>query len=74
MYMCECGEQFEDINEEARRHILDQHLDIVETRFEDFLDDANEHNDDVSDDELYDEAVDDVVDELLDEIIDDIED
>ena len=66
-YVCECGEQFEEDQEGAREHMLEQHLDLIESRFEEFIDEANDDpEDERTDDELYDEAIDDVTEELLD--------
>jgi hypothetical protein len=66
-YVCECGVRFLEDEEDAERdHMIDQHLDIIETRFEDFLDDAIANDDAVDDDELFDEAIDDVTNEMLD--------
>jgi len=66
-YVCECGEQFEEDQEGAREHMLEQHLDLIESRFDEFVDGASDDfEDERTDDELYDEAIDDVTDELLD--------
>jgi hypothetical protein len=66
-YVCECREQFEEDQEGAREHMLEQHLDLIESRFEEFLDEANaDLDDDRTDDEIYDDAIDDVTEELLD--------
>jgi hypothetical protein len=69
-YVCECGEQFEKDQQGAREHMLEQHLDLIDSRFEEFLDEARDSDDagedERTDDEIYDEAIDDVTDELLD--------
>ena len=67
-FMCECGESFPEDQEGAREHVLEQHLDLIETRFEDFLDQvaAVDEEDDETLEEIYDEAVDDVQEDLLD--------
>jgi len=70
-YVCECGEQFEEDQEGAREHMLEQHLDLIESRFDEFIDDESNADErsfgsDRTDDEIYDEAIDDVTDELLD--------
>jgi hypothetical protein len=68
-YVCECGEQFEEDQQGAREHMLEQHLDLIESRFDEFLDEASDAQDfeeDRTDDEIYDEAIDDVTYELLD--------
>ena len=64
-YVCECGAKFNEEQEGVTEHVLEQHLDLVETRFEEFLD-SEDIFDDLSDDEVYDEAVEDVTDDLLD--------
>jgi hypothetical protein len=66
-YVCECGEQFEEDQQGAREHMLEQHLDLIESRFEEFFDDANaDLDDDRTDVDIYDDAIDDVTEELLD--------
>ena len=67
MFICECGEVFNDDQDGAREHMLDQHLDLIETRFEDFVE--TEEMWDWSDDEMYEEAIDDVTEEMLDQIV-----
>jgi len=69
MFICECGEVFNDDQDGAREHMLDQHLDLIETRFEEFLDDEEAFQD-WTEDEIYDEAIEDVTDEMLDQIVD----
>jgi len=70
-YVCECGEKFNQQADGAREHMLEQHLDLVETRFDDFLDCALANEEEfISDDDLYDDAVDEITDELLDEFDD----
>jgi hypothetical protein len=68
MFICECGVTFNEEQEGAREHVTQQHLDLVETRFEDWFDDENSDTDAFTDDELYEEAVEDVTEELLDHI------
>ena len=74
-FLCECGEKFPEDQEGAREHVLEQHLDLVETRFEEFFDEVEDYSaqgdsrfEDLTIEEIYDEAVDDVTDELLDAI------
>jgi len=68
-YVCECGMCFDEDQTGAREHMLEEHLDLIETRFDEFLDEAeSDSNDERSDGELYDDAIDDVQEELLDEI------
>jgi hypothetical protein len=69
-YVCECGEEFDAERTGAREHMLEQHLDLIETRFDDFLSDVIDDDIDVSDAEIYEEAIDDVLDDLLDEFED----
>jgi hypothetical protein len=69
MFVCECGLVFDEELTGAREHMIAAHLDLVETRYDDFLDDATEDPDnDLTDQELYDEAIDDVVDDMTDHI------
>lgn len=65
-YVCECGAEFNAEQEGAYEHMLEQHLDLIETRFEDFLGEVND-DDDVTDQEIYEDAIEDVLDDLLDE-------
>ncbi len=65
-FVCECGESFDANQTGAKDHMINEHRDVVETRFEDFLDDAIEADDDTFDQEIWEDAIDDVVDELLD--------
>ena len=66
-YVCECGEQFEEDQQGASEHVLEQHLDLIESRFEEFLDEADDDPDDErTNEEIYDDAIDDVINELLD--------
>lgn len=68
-YVCECGAEFDGEQNGAREHMLEEHLDLIESRFEDFLGDV-EDDSEVTDDEIYEDAIDDVLDELLDEFED----
>lgn len=70
-YACDCGEVVEDKEDNLQGHVLDEHLDLVEMRFDELLDRTPEEMDyeEYSDDELYNMAVDDVVGEILDEIL-----
>jgi hypothetical protein len=71
MYICECGEQFDEIGEDAYQHVLGNHLDLVETLFEEFVEEYN-NDGDISEEganELYEEALYEVTDDLLDEIV-----
>ena len=72
MYICECGEQFDDINEETQDHVLNYHLEQVEQAYADFIDDVDvdEEIEDTVLDDLYEEAILDVTEELMDEIVD----
>jgi hypothetical protein len=70
MYICECGEELEHIeSEEAAVHVLESHLDVVESIFQDFVEEAEFDltEDDV--DELYEDAVTATIEDLLDEIV-----
>ena len=74
MYICECGEQFEELGDETQAHVLDQHLDLIEDRFEDFVEELEFGEiTEWQGDELYQSAIDDVEEELMDEIIDEEE-
>lgn len=74
MYICECGEQFEELGDETQDHVLEQHLDLVETRFEDFVEELEFGEiTEWQGDELYQSAINDVEQELMDEIIDEEE-
>ena len=68
-FVCECGKEFDEEQTGAPEHMLEKHLELVETRFEDFLDDAIENDEDTSDQELYEDALEDVTDELLDQFM-----
>lgn len=69
MFICECGAEFDEDQTGAQEHMVEEHLDLVETRFGDFLDDAEENNDnDQTDEEIYEDAIEDVTDEMLDHI------
>lgn len=71
MYICECGEQFEKLGDETQAHVLDQHLDLIEDRFEDFVEELEfSEITEWQGDELYQSAINDVEEELMDEIID----
>lgn len=65
-FVCECGIKFDEEQNGARDHVLERHLDLVEGRFNDFLDEAIAEDEIVEDEEVYEDAVEDVVDELLD--------
>jgi hypothetical protein len=66
-YVCECGTQFDETQEGAQDHMLEEHLDLVESRYEEFLEEAEaDPTDDRTDTEIYDEALDDVTEEMLD--------
>ncbi len=70
MFICECGEMFEELGEETREHVLEMHLDLVESEFEDAV--AELEFSDIpawTGDKLYDQAIEDVEEELMDEII-----
>jgi hypothetical protein len=69
MYICECGETFDDINEETQDHVLNYHLEQVEQAYADFIDDVDGEIEDTVLDDLYEEAILDVTDELMDEIV-----
>jgi hypothetical protein len=66
-YVCECGAKFNDEKEGASEHMLEQHLDLIESRFVDFLDDAIDNEQEFKEEDLYEDAVEDTVDEMLDE-------
>lgn len=74
MYICECGEVFEVAEDNevmgAREHMLEQHLDLIETAYQDYLDADDEIFADYTAEELYEDALEDVIDDMLDEIID----
>lgn len=71
MFICECGEDFEDIGEETEAHVLEQHLDLVESRFEDFVEETEFGEiTEWTADELYQDAIDDVEEDLMDEVLD----
>ncbi len=69
-FICVCGDKFNEDQEGAVEHILEQHLDLVETRFDELLDEAESDGQEVGygdlDDALYDEAIEDTLDDLLD--------
>ena len=68
-YVCECGAAFNENQDFARDHILEEHLDLVESRFDEFIEEAEaDIQDDRPEGEIYDEAIDDVQEELLDAI------
>lgn len=67
--MCECGDFFEDLGDEAQDHVLELHLDLVETFFEDMIEEADFNITEADADALYEDAIADAVDELMDEII-----
>jgi hypothetical protein len=68
-YVCECGVFFNEDQDGARDHILEEHLDLVESRFDEFIEEAEaDTQDDRSEGDIYDEAIDDVQEELLDAI------
>ena len=67
MYICECGEEFEEVGEDAYAHVLSDHLDLVEVMFEEFIEDGTVSEDEA--DELYEDALYEVTDDLLDEIV-----
>ncbi len=69
MYICECGEEFEEINEETQDHVLNFHLELVESAYQDLVGDSEQPLDDLDAEDLYEEAILDVEDELMDEII-----
>jgi hypothetical protein len=69
MYICECGEEFEEISEDAYAHILSAHLDLVETLFEEFVEELDGTVSEDEADELYEDALYEVTDDLLDEIV-----
>jgi hypothetical protein len=69
MYICECGEEFEEINEETQDHVLNFHLELVESAYQDLIGESEEPLDDLDAEDLYEEAILDVEDELMDEII-----
>jgi hypothetical protein len=65
-FVCECGEKFNEDQDGAREHVLEQHLDLVETRYDEFINDFELFSEAETDEEIYDIAIDDVQDELLD--------
>ena len=69
MYICECGEEFEELNEAAQDHVLEFHLDLVETAFEDYIEEADYGVSEEAADDLYEDAVNEVVDDMFDEIL-----
>ena len=69
MYICECGEQFDEIDEQVYSHVLGEHLDLVETLFEEFVEELDGTVSEDEAGELYEDALYEVTDDLLDEII-----
>lgn len=69
MYICECGEEFDEINEESQDHVLNFHLELVESAFEDLVEVSEGDLEEENIEDLYEEAVLDVTDDLMDEII-----
>jgi len=70
MFICECGEEFDEIGDETQDHVLSAHLDLVETTFEDFVEELEfSELSEWAGDELYNDAIDDVEEELMDEVI-----
>ena len=71
MFICECGEYFEDIGEETEAHVLEQHLDLVESRFEDFVEEMEFGEiTEWTAHELHQDAIDDAEEYLMDEVVD----
>jgi hypothetical protein len=74
-YVCECGDKFDVLGDEAEEHVIDQHLDLVENAFADLLDqdDSTFEETGVSrgEEQLWEDAIDDVIGELMDELPDD---
>jgi len=65
-YVCECGAEFDDDQQGAREHMLDEHLDLIETRFEDLINEGVFEEENFTEEEYYDEAIEEVTEELLD--------
>jgi len=68
-FVCECGAEFDEEQNGAEEHMLEEHRDLIETRFEDFIDDAAENDEVVDDELLFEEAIEDVTDEMLDQFM-----
>ena len=69
MYICECGEEFDEMGEDVYAHVLSAHLDLVETLFEEFVEELDGTVSEDEADELYEDALYEVTDDLLDEIV-----
>jgi hypothetical protein len=69
MYTCECGDQFDEMGEDVYAHVLSAHLDLVETLFEEFVEELDGAVSEDEADELYEDALYEVTDDLLDEIV-----
>jgi hypothetical protein len=70
MYICECGEEFDNIESvEPTDHVLEKHLDVVESIFEDYIEEADYYVSEESADDLYEEAIATAVEDLMDEIV-----
>ena len=69
MYICECGDQFDEMGADVYQHVLGEHLDLVETLFEEFVEELDVAVSEDEAGELYEDALYEVTDDLLDEII-----
>ena len=71
-FVCECGAEFDEDKTGAAEHMLEQHLDLVESYFEDLI--VSDEDGDVftefTEEEIYDEALDEVIDDMLDQFMD----
>jgi hypothetical protein len=69
MYICECGEEFEDLNEESQDHVLNFHRELVDSTYEDLIEEADFSISAVDAEGLFEDAILDVQDDLMDEIV-----
>jgi hypothetical protein len=69
MYICECGDEFEDLNEESQDHVLNFHRELVDSAYEDLIEEADFGISNVDAEGLFEDAILDVQDDLMDEIV-----
>jgi hypothetical protein len=70
MYICECGEEFDNVESvEPTDHVLENHLDVVESLFEDYIEEADYYISEEASADLYEDATAAAVEDLMDEIV-----